>query len=530
MTVTQLVTAAQMAAIDRRAIAGGIPSLKLMEVAGLGVVQVLADVLDGFAQRQLVVLCGKGNNGGDGFVVARHAVMQGASVQVFLAAPVDDVQGDVRVNLDRLPVPVCQLSNEFSAVRNALKKADGVVDALLGTGIRGGARGCIADVIGLLETVACPIVSVDVPSGLDADTGRINGPCVTATCTVTFAKPRLGHFFYPGRSQCGRLHVVDIGIPETAIEAENVETYLISPAMARHLLPHRAPNAHKGDCGRVAVVAGSVGLTGAAALSATAALKSGAGLVTLCVPESLNDILEAKVTEAMTKSVPEVRKARCLSLRAYGEILRLAKQADALAIGPGLGTHRETVALVRRLVCNVKVPTVIDADGLNALSGDLDAVKSCNAPLILTPHLGEFSRLTGQSIDAIKRDPAGLARRFAVNTGAVLVLKGAPTIVAMPNGKMYFNPTGNAGMATGGTGDVLTGVLVALLGQGLSVSDAACLGVYMHGLAGDLAAENIGQIGLTAGDLAASLPNAFRCVQQGHDNHRYFDFHPHFQL
>lgn len=521
MNAIHLVTGAQMAAIDRRAMAAGIPGLDLMEAAGQGVTRVLEDLVGGFTGRRIVVLCGKGNNGGDGFVVARHAAEKGAQVRVFLAASADDIQGDARVNLGRIAHLPVVFAGDLSQVREALTLADGAVDALLGTGIRGGARGRIADLIALLQQAACPIAAIDVPSGLDADTGQTDGVCAVATCTVTFARPRIGQFFYPGRALCGRLHVIDIGIPDDAIEAEGIQTFLMDAARARSFMPRRTPDAHKGDCGRVCIIAGSVGLTGAAALSAGAALRSGAGLVTLGVPESLNDILEVKVTEAMTCPLPEVRKARCLSLRAHGAIARLLERADAAALGPGLGTHRETVEMVRRVVRNLRVPAVIDADALNALSGDLDAIRACKAPLILTPHPGEFCRLTGLDIQTIRRDPIQAVRTFAADTGATVVLKGAPTTIA--GDAVFVNPTGNAGMATGGTGDVLTGILAALLGQGVPAFEAACLGVYVHGLAGDLAVEQTGQTGLVAGDLISTLPEAFRRISEGCDAHRYFN-------
>ena len=521
MNAIHLVTGAQMAAIDRRAMAAGIPGLDLMEAAGQGVTRVLEDLLGGLTGRRIVVLCGKGNNGGDGFVVARHAAEKGAQVRVFLASSPDDIQGDARVNLSRIAHLPVVFTGDLSRVREALTQADGAVDALLGTGIRGGARGRIADLIALLQQATCPIVAVDVPSGLDADTGRADGPCAAATRTVTFARPRIGQFFYPGRALCGRLHVLDIGIPDDAIEAEGIQTFLMDAARAGALMPRRAPDAHKGDCGRVCIIAGSVGLTGAAALSAGAALRSGAGLVTLGVPASLNDVLEIKVTEAMTRPLPEVRKARCLSLRARGDMLRLLERADAAALGPGLGTHRETVEMVRRVVRDLRVPTVLDADALNALSGDLDAIRACKAPLILTPHPGEFSRLAGLDIQTIRQDPICAVRAFAADMGATVILKGAPTAIA--GDVVFVNPTGNAGMATGGAGDVLTGILAALLGQGLCASDAARLGVYVHGLAGDLMAERTGQMGLVAGDLVSALPKAFHCISEGRDTHRYFN-------
>ena len=521
-----LLTNSQMASIDRRAIDGGAPSIDLMEAAGQGAAQVIEDLLGGFQNRHLVVLCGKGNNGGDGFVIARHAAQRGAIVQVFLATSASQIKGDAKINLDRLPANIAQSVDRIATVQTALARADVAVDALLGTGTHGAARGVYADLINALNRATCPIVAVDVPSGLNADTGQIDGPCAAATCTVTFAWPRIGHFFFPGRARCGQLHLLDIGIPASTIEHERVSTYLIDNRRCARLFPQRSADAHKGDCGRVYILAGSVGLTGAAALAACAALIGGAGTVTIGIPQSLNDILEIKVTEAMTHPLPEVKRARCLSLRARGEIQRQFRRANSAAIGPGLGTHRETVELIRRLVRDLVCPAVIDADAINALAGDLNAIRSCEMPLVLTPHWGEFARLTQWSIAEIRRNPIAIAAEFAARVRATIVLKGAPTIVATPRGETHINPTGNAGMATGGAGDVLTGLVAALIGQGLDVSTAACTAVYLHGLAGDIAAEKTGQMSLIASDIIDNFAAATHRVRSRIDQQLDLAVHP----
>ena len=524
---TDLVTGAQMSRIDRRAIDGGISGQVLMETAGRGVYRVLQDVLEGVSEKNLVILCGKGNNGGDGFVVARLANQDGARVRLFLLAKTEEIQGDAKYHLDRLKpltVELVPTTQSLKAIRQALACADLVVDALLGTGIRGTPRGLIADAIHILNEATCPLIAVDLPSGLNADTGKAGGPCPQAKATVTFGQPRRGHFIHPGRALSGSLHLVDIGIPAGAVEAEGVQTHLIAAHGGSALLPHRAPDAHKGDCGRVVILAGSVGLTGAAVLSTKAALRGGAGLVILGVPKSLNDILEVQVTEAMTRPLPEVRSARCLSLRARGEIQRLIQNANSVAIGPGLGTHPETGQLLKRLLPDLAVPTVLDADALNALSGNVACLKNCSAPLVLTPHPGEFKRLTGQKhLD----NPLEAARNLATQIGVTLVLKGAPTIVATPSGEAFVNPSGNAGMATGGSGDVLTGLIASLLAQGLDTVRAACLGVYWHGMAGDIVSETHGQAGLIAGDLIHTLPVAEQQIRANLDKNRYIQLYPH---
>ena len=525
----RLVTGAQMARIDRGAIERGVSGIRLMEYAGRAAARVLDDLVGGFQGKRIVVLCGKGNNGGDGFVIADLAAAGGASVSAFLLAMEDQVTGDALHHLSQarkngLEVQEIVECKDLERIRPALSNASAAVDALLGTGIRGGPRGLIAGAIETLRDAACPVLAVDVPSGLDADTGRADGICAAATRTVTFGIPRIGQFRFPGRSFCGSLYCADIGLPPAAVAAEKVNVHLIAAHGGASLLPRRPPDAHKGDCGRVVILAGSTGFTGAASLSAQGALRSGAGLVRVGVPESLNDILEVKVTEAMTHPLPEVRKHRCLALRARGDVQRLVAAADCVAMGPGLGTHRETVELVRRIVPEIRVPLILDADGINAFAGAPENLKTRTAPTVLTPHPGEFARLTGIGSEEVGSDPVGSAQTLAGEVGVIVVLKGAPTVVAVPGGRTYINPSGNAGMASGGSGDVLTGILAALIGQGLDPESAACLGVYLHGLAGDLCAERLGEAGLIAGDVAAALPGALRVIETGADRGRYIQF------
>ena len=525
----RLVTGAQMARIDRRAIQLGVSGIRLMENAGRGGARVLDDLVGGFRGKRIVILCGKGNNGGDGFVIADLAAAAGASVSTFLLATRDEVKGDARHHLDRarkngLEIEEILETEDLERIRSALANASAAVDALLGTGIRGGPRGLVAGAIETLQDAGCPVLAVDVPSGLNADTGRVDGPCAAATRTVTFGLPKIGQFRFPGRFLCGALFCVDIGLPPAAAAAEKVNVRLIAARGGAALLPRRRPDAHKGDCGRVLILAGSTGFTGAAALSAHGALRSGAGLVRVGVPESLNDILEVKLTEAMTRPLPEVRKHRCLALRARGDIQRLVAAADCVGLGPGLGAHRETVELVRRIVLDIQAPLVLDADGINALAGAPEILRTRTAPTVVTPHPGEFARLTGLGSEAVRSDPIGSAQTLAGEASVIVVLKGAPTVVAVPCGRTYVNPSGNAGMASGGSGDVLTGILAALIGQGMDPETAACLGVYLHGLAGDLCAETAAQAGMIAGDVAAALPGARRVVETGADRERYIQY------
>ena len=513
----RLVTGAEMSAVDRRTIdEHGVPGIELMERAGRRVVETIQERWEGLEGLAVAVVCGKGNNGGDGFVIARLLRNRGVAVRTYLAAPRDALTSEAAHHCGLLegagisvdPVPGTSAREEFA-------RADIVIDALLGTGLKGPVRSEHTGVIEAMNSAARPIVAVDLPSGLEADTGKVNGPCVRAAVTVTFGLPKIGQLFYPGRAYCGHLELVDIGFPSEAIEAGvQGSTYLLTEAGTASLIPRRSPQAHKGSCGSALVIAGSEGMTGAAALAADAALAVGAGRVSLGIPASLNDILEAKLTEVMTRPLPEVRKRRCLSLRAAGDIERLAEGADCLAVGPGLGTYRETVTLVRRLVASLDLPMVIDADGLNAFVGNTALLKESPNPLVLTPHLGEFARLTGTDKGDLGDRPVEHAQRFAREFSLTLILKGAPTMIACPDGSVFVNPTGNAGMATAGAGDVLTGAVAGLMAQGLSGGDAACAGVFVHGRAGDLARDRLGEWGMKAGDIDRCLAEAILQVYE----------------
>ena len=509
MDLPKLVTGRAMAAVDQRTIEEvGIPSVELMERAGAEVVAAIAARWDGLVGLQAVVLCGKGNNGGDGFVVARLLCAGGGSVRVFLAADRADVQGAAAEHLRRCEQEgeaVEVLGEDLAPLDAALRDADLVIDALLGTGLRGAPRPEMARVIERIADCGRPVVAVDIPSGVEADTGRVHGAVVQAVLTVTFGLVKVGQLFYPGRSHCGALHLANIGFPESILRDAAAEALLLSAEGLESLVPRRRGDEHKGSCGMVAVVAGSVGMTGAAALTADAALRSGAGRVHLGIPASLNDILEVKLSEVMTRPLPEVRKQRCLSLRALGEVCAMLTRADVLALGPGLGRYRETEELVRRLVLQTELPLVLDADGLSAFAGQADVLKDRSAPLVLTPHVGEFARLSGLDKRQITDEPMAVARDFAGEFGATLVLKGAPTVVALSDGRVAVNSTGNPGMATAGSGDVLTGIIAGLMAQGLDAEAAACLGVYVHGRAGDRAVERLGEWGMRAGDIADEI-------------------------
>ena len=507
----KLVTSETMRAIDTECIENvGIPGLKLMENAGVGTVQFIERELGPQKGRTVTVVCGKGNNGGDGFVIARELRRLGAVVSVYLAGHRDDVGGDAHTNLERLGSGnVVELAdgrsiNEFV---EATTKSDLIVDAVFGTGFSGVPRGLSGTVIGQMNASGRPIIAIDVPSGLNATTGVAEGECVDATWTCTMGLSKRGFYVGHGRDRVGLLHVVDIGVPASVIETVGVRDNVLSIREAAALLPRRALDGHKRSFGRVAVVAGSVGYTGASALTAMSALRSGAGLVNLGIPASLNDIMEVKLTEVITKPLAET-DGRSLSPEALPGIRELLEGADSLALGPGLSRHRETQVLIESVVAEMRVPCVIDADALNALTPEKVGQRTGNAAVVLTPHPGEMARLIGRTVADVLADRDGVARDVAARSRATVVLKGAGSLVVDPSGELYLNPTGNSGLATGGTGDVLTGIIAAFLGQGVAATEAAALGAFVHGLAGDLAAEAVGEAGMIAGDVLDNVPYA----------------------
>lgn len=516
MEFPKLVTGRQMTAIDRASIDDhGVPGTELMANAGGRVVETIRERWGGLEGLSIAVVCGKGNNGGDGFVIGRLLADAGVTVRVFLAAAESDFSGDAAHHMKRLQDRVEIDRVGADGLAEALRAADIVVDALLGTGLTGAPRPPLSGVIEAMNQAGRPIVAVDVPSGLDADTGAVPGACVQAAVTVTFGLAKVGHLFQPGRRRCGALELVDIGFPEAAVAACPTTTFLLTRDAVAALLPRRNPDAHKGSCGAVTVIAGAVGMTGAASLTADTALSAGAGRVTLGVPASLNDILEVKLTEVMTRPLPEVRRHRCLSLRALGEVIALLEGATAVAIGPGLGRHRDTGELVRRLLDREHLPpTVVDADGLNALVG-AEPIGRGSRPAVWTPHVVEFCRLSGLSPAQVRADPLEVAADFARSRGVVLVLKGAPTVIAAVDGRTFVNPTGNPGMATAGAGDVLTGLVAGLLAQGLPPLEAALCGVFCHGWAGDRARDELGEWGMRAGDIAGQVPRSLLEVASG---------------
>lgn len=514
----KVLTAEQMRLCDRAAIEDyGIPDLVLMENAGVQVVEALLDFLEAVPSR-VVVCCGKGNNGGDGLVVARHLHNQGVEVRVLLFGRAEDVQGAPRTNLgivralglELLEVPD---ADAWERRRAGFGATDLVVDALFGTGIEGPLRDHYGDVVEAINDCGAPVVAVDLPSGLQADNGEVPGPVVDADLTVTFAAPKLCHVLAPAEFHCGALVVADIGIPERLLAGVQDAVSLLTPLYAALLVPPRPPDSHKGTYGRVLVVAGAPGTTGAASLTALGALRGGAGLVTVATPRSVYPVVATQLTEALVRPLPS-GDDEGISAEAVDEILELVSGVDVLALGPGLGTAPETVETVRTVLGRAEVPAVVDADGLNALAGCPGVLRDAPAPRVVTPHPGEMARLMGIEIDDVQRHRIDRARELSRSSGATVVLKGHRSVVADAAGGVALNPTGNAGMASGGSGDVLAGLVAAFLGQSLDPVGAAHLAVFLHGMAGDIAAEGLGEHALVAGDLVDRLPDAFNRLRE----------------
>lgn len=510
-------TAAQSRSIDRRAIEEiGIPSLVLMENAGLAVVFSVIRRLERPEGASVAIFCGKGNNGGDGFVVARHLARWGADVRVFLAGRVEDMAGDARLQARiaaNMGLPIAELES-VDGVGEALAGAELAVDALLGTGARGEVTGLPGDLIDALNASAVPVVAVDVPSGLDVDTGQICGRCVRADETVTFGVLKRGLVVYPGAWVAGEITLAPISIPREAVAAEGISVRFVEAPEACDLLPQREPWAHKGSAGNVLVIGGSVGMTGAAAMAALSALRVGAGLARLAVPGSLHDILEIKATEVVTRPVEET-DARSFAAVGLREALQWAGESECIAIGPGLGRHPETMRALLEVLPEIAAPLIVDADGLNALAEKPEVFESLSGPVVITPHPGEMSRLLGKNVAEVQGDRIAAAEEAARRFRAIAVLKGARTVVSPPEGGSFINSTGSAAMASAGMGDVLTGAIAGLIAQGLRPADAAVLGVFLHGLAGDLAAAERGGPGILASDVQERLPSALADLREG---------------
>ncbi|MBK7142379.1 MAG: NAD(P)H-hydrate dehydratase [bacterium] len=518
----KLVTAAQMRAIDRETIDKyGIPGATLMETAGRGISDyILTNLITG-DHHSVAIFCGKGNNGGDGLVVARYLLEAEIPVTVYMLGATAAMTEDARLNYDRalrVGVPMQEVSS-LAELPETLS-ADIIVDAIFGTGFTGTPNGVAAlaiDYINRQGETGREVVAVDLPSGLNADTGLFEGSVVRATQTCTLGLPKYGLYLSPGRELAGRqVAIIPIGIPDEPVAAMGLHLDLTTEDDVKRWLPERKPDGHKGDFGKLFVLAGSTGLTGAACLAAQSAMRTGTGLVKIGCPSSLLPIISLKTTEPTSVALPEVKRYGALALRSLGEIRRYMTEHDAIVIGPGIGKHHETRELIRRLIDKLEIPAILDADGLNAFEGvvELLEMRSGNGPLVITPHPGEFQRLTNMVAPLDIHARSHMAIEYAKRMRVTLVLKGSPTLVASEEGACYLNPTGNSGMATGGSGDVLSGMIGALLAQSVEPFKAAVTAVYLHGAAGDIAADMLTERAMIAGDMIDCLPEAFMALEK----------------
>ena len=489
----------------------GIPGLILMENAGRAVSSV---ILSEFPKAKSVgIICGGGNNGGDGFVVARHLINSGKEVTTYLLKKSSDYKGDAKTNLNSLKKitrKVKKLNNNFSN----FEKHDVIVDAIFGTGLDRNIEGKFKKTIEFINSRRTPCVSVDIPSGIDSNSSFPLGAAVKAKITVTFIMPKLGISIYPGLVYAGKLFVADISTPK--ILEKNILYELTTFRKVKKILKLRTKNTHKGSFGHTLIVAGSSGKSGAAWLSAHSAVRSGSGLVTLAVPKSIHQVFEEKTTESMTESIEDSGSGK-FSIDSLEQLLKIIKNKSSLVIGPGISTSIKTKEFFLELLKKVKIPVVIDADGLNILSENLSTLKEIKAPVILTPHPGEMGRLLGTNSKEVQENRINLSKSFSKKYKCWLILKGARTILATPEGKVFVNPTGNPGMASGGMGDVLTGILGSLLSQKYSVEESCILGTFLHGLSADIISETKGQIGITATDVAETIPEAIKKVSLQED-------------
>lgn len=514
----KLVTAKEMKALDVQAQNDyAMPGILLMDNAAQAVAEAVHEALTALEGERVVIFCGGGNNGGDGLGAARWLQSYGVSVRAFIVgAALDAVQGDAAMELAMFTkaggrVEALSTEDDWVLAELAASKADVLVDALLGTGFHGELEGDVLRACELLNKSEKYILAVDIPTGVNADNGAVCEQAVRADHTVTMALVKTGLLLYPGREYCGDIELADISMPVKLVEKYKSDKYRLTDEIVRELLPLRKANAHKGDAGRVVICAGSPGYTGAAALASDAAVKAGAGLVSLYTPLSSRDVLAIKLTEVMVHGLLE-RMPGILGGGAANDVASSAEAADVLAIGPGLGTSESTQEAVRTILQKITTPVVIDADALTALAGHTEILAAMQAQKVLTPHPGEMARLTGLEIAEIEADRINVAKKYAEEWQAIVVLKGAPTVIGCPNGTVYVNSTGNSSLATGGSGDVLTGIIAGLAAQEISLQEAAICGVYLHGLAAELTGIDIG---LAAGELAALLPQAREQVLYG---------------
>ena len=510
----KIATAKDMREIDKKSIdLYGVSELVLMENAGVQVAREMENLLGDLAQKRICICCGQGNNGGDGLVAARHLANGGARVKVFFLGDAEKWGPAAKSNFEiiqKMQIDFLEIATDrdWDKVQVAMAFTDGIIDGLLGTGFYGELRPAAAKLISLINEAQKLVVAIDVPSGVNADSGQVQTTAVKASSTISFGLPKIGLFFCPGAFYVGKLLVDGIGIPHFLLESDALGQQLMDVHAVQEILQPRKVDVHKNSCGRVLVIAGSKGMSGAAALTSEAVLRSGAGVATLAVPESLQPVMAMKLTEVMTAGLAEAAPG-VLGEAALEDLLELAEKHDVVVIGPGLGRHEETVQLVQAFLASCKKQVIVDADALYACTDAEDCLLEIEKMPILTPHLGEMARLLRISVGELKENLLEISREAAVKYRCIFVVKSEKTIVVTPAGMVSLASNGNPGMATAGSGDVLAGVIASLAAQGLTAENAAIAGVFLHGFAGDLAAEH-GMSGLIAGDLVRALPAA-RC-------------------
>ena len=503
-----------MRAVDKAASEiGGIPSIVLMENAAIACVNELKKDFGELTGKRIAVFCGKGNNGGDGFAIARHLHNMDAEVSVYLVCG-NEFKGDAKINFDiikKMNVNIDVVSDTEN-LKYIIRSNDIIIDAIYGTGIHGTVGGISYDVINEINENSKYTMAVDVPSGINSDSGEICGICIRADKTVTFAAYKVGMLMFPAADYTGKVTVADISIPDYILEGQSININVTDEEFVRSNFPVRENNSQKGDYGKVLVIAGSVGMTGAAYLSSQSAVTAGSGLVTLAIPAGLNGAMEAKTTEVMTLPVEDINGH--ISSDAAEKILERTDMADAVLIGPGLGRSSDAARVLKSVLSHSKVPVIIDADGINAARRDMDILSDCTCPVIFTPHAVEMSRLTGLDRDYIEENRLVASKEFAEEYGVTVILKGHHTIVTASDGEQYINITGNPGLATGGSGDVLAGITASLAARGINETAAAAMAVYIHGKAGDIAKDKYGMESVTASLVMESIPDALRQILQ----------------
>lgn len=505
----KIATNEEMKSIDQRAIEEfGIPAIILMENAAHAVVEEICLKFD--KNSYVTVVSGKGNNGGDGFAIARQLFNKGYTVKVYLVGDRGDFSEDAHVNfniLEAIGVEVEKIIDHRNTneLKYSVIKSDLVVDALFGTGLNSGIFGIANEVIRIINENKNYVISVDIPSGVIGNDGNLAGTAVRADETIIISTPKYGNILHPGTEYNGKIIIKSIGIPVEAKNSPEIKANLVTRDLVKTMIPKRNSNSHKGEYGKMCLVAGSYGMTGAAILTAKAALRSGLGLLKLIIPDSLNHIITSSVPEAITVPLSEMRKG-IIGINHISKIIEESENSSVITIGPGCGNTAELSEVIRRVLEEVEIPIVIDADGLNALSKDVRwLLTRKSSKVVLTPHVGEMSRLTGLEIEEIKKNKIEIAREYAEKWNVILVLKDSRTIIAKPDGEIYINYNGNSGMATAGSGDVLTGIISSFISQGLEIEDAAIAGVFIHCDAGDMAARDKGEHGLLAGDIVDGL-------------------------